>query len=78
MKIPDLKEIAVSWFRAANPTEEQKARAEHRLSVCDSCPAKEFSNLTKTYKCGECGCYLNKKVFTPKGKDACPLGKWDE
>lgn len=76
MKIPDLKEIAVAWVRSFNPTPEQQATAEQRLAICDDCPAKEYAEIVKTYKCGACGCYLNKKIYSPKGPDACPLGKW--
>ena len=76
MKIPNLLEIAVAWKRSANPTEEQALVAEERLAVCDGCDQKEWSELFKTYKCGACGCLLNKKVFTPR-EDGCPLGKWD-
>jgi len=31
MNIPDLKEIAVAWMRAANPTPDQQATADARL-----------------------------------------------
>ena len=78
MNIPDLKEIAVAWMRAANPTPEQQATADARLSVCNDCPMKAFKKLTHMYVCDACGCPLNKKVYSPKGKSACPLGKWDE
>lgn len=78
MKIPDLQEIAVAWMRAANPTPEQQATAETRLAICDVCPQKAFKQLTRMYVCDACGCPLNKKVYSPKGATACPLGKWDE
>lgn len=77
MKIPDLLEIAVAWKRAANPTEEQQKNAEHRLSICDDCEHKTFSKLSRTFICGACGCPLSKKVYTPKGPEACPKNKWD-
>jgi len=77
MKIPNMLEIAVAWKRAANPTEEQQKIAEHRLSICDSCEHKKFLEITKAYVCGACGCPLNKKVYSPKGLDACPKDKWE-
>jgi hypothetical protein len=78
MKIPDLQEIAVAWMRAANPTPEQQATAETRLAICEACPQKAFKQLTRMYVCDACGCPLNKKVFSPKGATACPLGNWAE
>jgi hypothetical protein len=33
MNIPDLKEIAVAWMRAANPTPDQQALADARLTI---------------------------------------------
>lgn len=78
MKIPDIKEIAVAWARAANPTPEQQAVAEARLAVCDTCEFKEFKALIRMYVCGACGCPLNKKIYSPKGPKACPTGKWAE
>lgn len=76
MNIPDLKEIALAWAHAANPTPEQKAIADARLEICDTCEFKEFVKLTRYYKCGACGCPLSKKVFSPKGPEACPKRKW--
>jgi hypothetical protein len=26
--------------------------------------------------CGKCGCATKGKIFSPKGVNACPLGKW--
>lgn len=73
----DLKEIFVAWARARNPTVEQLAVAESRLAICDDCSYKEFSKLFREYQCGACGCPLEKKVFSPKEKTACPLKKWE-
>jgi len=77
MKIPNMLEIAVAWKRAANPTEEQQQIAENRLSICDSCEHKKFVDLVKTYVCDSCGCFLSKKVYTAKGPQGCPEGKWE-
>jgi hypothetical protein len=76
MKIPNLVEIAVAWKRAANPTEEQQRTAEQRISICDGCEHKEFRKMTRSFVCDACGCPLNKKVYSPKGPEACPKGKW--
>lgn len=76
MKIPNLVEIAVAFKRAANPTPEQKELADERISTCDPCDQRVFSDLIMTYKCNACGCVLMKKVYSPKGAEACPLGKW--
>lgn len=77
MNIPKLVEIARSWKIATNPTPEQQAVAEERLSVCDQCPSKEFKALIMTYTCAECGCPLSKKIYTPVGPSGCPLNKWE-
>lgn len=76
MKIPDIAEIIVAWHRSRNPTEEQKAIAEQRARICDTCEHKKIIDATKTYICGGCGCPIIKKIYSPKGPDACPKQKW--
>ena len=74
-----LAEIAKAWIAAANPTPEQKIIAEHRASVCDTCPSKAHQAIMDFYYCSECGCPLNKKIFSPvEGPKACPLAKWEQ
>ena len=74
-----ISEIFTSWVTAANPTPEQQAIAQYRAGVCDSCDKKTHAPVLNTFICGECGCPLNKKVFSPKpGKEACPLAKWEK
>ncbi len=64
---------------AANPTPEQKLIAEYRASVCDGCSSKSYTPAIDLHFCGECGCPLSKKIFSPKpGKEACPLAKWEK
>jgi len=76
-KMLKLVEIAKSWIAATNPTPEQKAIAEYRIKVCDSCEAKDFGPIAQTYICKDCGCPLNKKIFSPRpGEDACPRKLW--
>lgn len=71
-----LKEIFLSYVAMANPNEEQKEVAEKRLAICMGC---EFwvQSAIRDY-CGKCGCTTSAKVFSPKGANACPEGKWLE
>lgn len=72
-----LVEIAKAWVAAADPTSEQQAIAEYRISVCDVCPHKEYHKHIDMYTCGLCGCPLNKKVYSPSpGEEACPDKRW--
>jgi len=74
-----ISEIFQAWVAAANPTPEQKAIAEYRSSVCDTCDKKMYITAIATFACSECGCPLSKKVFSPKpGPQACPLAKWEQ
>ncbi len=73
-----LLEIASSWISAANPTPEEKEKAEKRISICDSCEENRVSEVLQYHYCGKCGCPLKKKIFSPlPGKEACPLEKWE-
>lgn len=77
MKFGDLGEIAIAWYRAANPTVEQQQLALERLAVCDTCEFKQKSKLFDEYKCSACGCPLHKKIFSTVGSSGvCPKGKW--
>jgi len=70
-------EIAKAWIAAANPTPEQKAIAEYRISVCNNCPNREYHKHLDMHICGLCGCPLSKKIFSPvDGPDACPDTRW--
>ena len=79
--IKKFKEIAQAWIIAANPTPEQKSIAERRASICNGCDARTFRTIFGAgdfYVCGECGCPLSRKIFSPEpGPQACPLAKWD-
>lgn len=82
MKFPDLGEVAVAWYRAANPTPEQQELANKRLDICHSCefmvPSEGFPAF-RGYKCSACGCPIHKKIFSPSpGPQACPKQKWPE
>lgn len=78
MKIPDLREIAVAWARSMNPSDEVQLRADARLLKCDACPMKTFKKSVHAYFCSGCGCPIQKKIYSPKGAEACPLRSWDE
>lgn len=74
----NFKTIIQSWIAAANPTEQQLEIAEKRHSICDMCPSKK--TITQKLKigvvCGECGCPITKKIFSPNFNE-CPLRKWE-
>lgn len=69
-------EIFKSWVIAQNPNREQTELAAKRHEICLDCKWIRNSLLFNT-KCGECGCPIGKKIFSP-AKGACPIGKWDE
>jgi hypothetical protein len=74
-----ISEIFKSWVIAANPSHEEQAIAQYRANVCDSCDKKTHVAALNTFICGECGCLLNRKIFSPKpGPKACPLAKWEK
>ena len=68
-----INEIVVSYSTMINPTPEQKEVAKKRLQVCMTC---EFWKNLPVNHCSKCGCATSAKVFTPKGQEACPVGKW--
>jgi hypothetical protein len=71
-----IKEIILSWSAMVNPTEEQKQDAEERLKICIACEHWKINALNMEY-CEKCGCLTKAKVFSPKGLQACPEGKWN-
>lgn len=73
-KTMDLVNIAKAWIIAKNPNEEQKAKAESRIAICNDCEHAE-EKLGVSY-CSICLCPLNKKIFSPKGAEECPASKW--
>lgn len=73
-----LLEIASAWITAANPSEEEKEKAEKRIATCNGCEENKLSEVLDYHYCGKCGCPLKKKIFSPlPGNEACPLGKWE-
>ena len=73
------KEIAKAWITSHNPSTEQSTLAEKRFEICDTCPLKKevVKNLKLGTVCGECGCPISKKIFSPEF-NACPKKKWEE
>jgi len=73
----DLKKIFTAWAISFKPTDKQKELAEKRLEICNSCPAKieTFKNHEWSFRCGECGCPIKRKIFDNE-YDACPSHKW--
>lgn len=72
-------EIATAWVRSYNPTSEQQEIANHRMNICNDCDKKTYLKPVDAFICGQCGCPLSKKIFSPKpGPEACPLSKWEK
>ena len=71
-----ISEIFQSWVISANPSKDQEVLASKRHSICLDCKFIKDSFIFDT-KCGECGCPISKKIFSPK-MGACRVGKWDE
>ena len=73
-----LLEIAAAWIAAADPTPEQKDKAERRIAICNGCEHNKLNETLDYHYCGKCGCPLKKKIFSPlEGSKACPEAKWD-
>lgn len=80
MKFPDIsfKEIAVAWITSRNPSEQEIEIARHRAEICAFCVHKQYRNVRKIFVCDLCGCPLNKKIFSPRGAEACPAKLWEK
>jgi len=74
----NIKEILNAWVTSFNPTPEQLSRANDRYSICSECPSRReiFSNKNWSMICGECGCPLQKKIYS-NAINPCPLKKWE-
>jgi hypothetical protein len=49
------------------------------MKICNDCDKKTYLKPVDSFICGECGCPLSKKIFSPKpGPEACPLSKWEK
>jgi len=67
-------EIVTAWAVSMNPTGEQLELANKRYEICKECPSLR-KKMGIEY-CGECGCPIQKKIFTQRPNDTCPLNKW--
>ena len=76
----DLKDIFNSWLSSFNPTDIQRNMSKERIAICAECPSlNRRLNINQDWAayCGECGCPINKKVFSMV-HNSCPLAKWGE
>ncbi len=72
-----IREIIGAWVISFNPSEERKELAEKRYEICLGCEHYGKSRpVTKEEYCTKCGCPIQKKVFTERVIDSCPLNKW--
>ena len=72
-----VKHIVKGNVNAVFPTEETKAIAEPRLSICRTCPSSseiaKFAGVS-ILKCVDCGCLCAAK--TTIKEESCPRGLW--
>ena len=78
MKKMDIHEIFASWVHSFRATPEMKQVAEHRLKICEVCEHREHRKIINSDVCKLCGCPISKKIFSPKGKSACPDSRWEK
>ena len=73
-----ISEIVGAWVISINPSPEQKELAEKRYEICLGCEyyGKKRAVTGDEY-CKKCLCPIQKKVYTQKKNDTCPLNKWD-
>jgi hypothetical protein len=67
-----IEEIFKAWQISYNPTSLQGELAIKRMEICDTC---DYKRNNPVIHCGECGCLLSKKIYTPV-IGGCPRGKW--
>ncbi len=73
-----ITEIMSAWIVSLNPTTDQKELAEKRYEICLNCEHYgEKRPLIGDEYCKKCLCPIQKKVYTQKKNDTCPLRKWD-
>lgn len=69
-----LLNIVRAWIISYNPTPKEEEMAVHRSKICDECPSKRHNILLNFVYCNECGCPLEKKIYSPT--NSCPLNNW--
>jgi hypothetical protein len=73
-----ITEIMGAWIVSFNPTKDQKELAEKRYEICLNC--EEYGEKRPIFGdeyCKNCSCPIQKKVYTQKKNETCPLKKWD-
>jgi len=72
-----ISEIMGAWIVSFNPTKDEKELAEKRYEICLGCENYGAKRLIIGDEyCKKCLCPIQKKVYTQKINDTCPLGKW--
>jgi hypothetical protein len=71
------KEIFDAWKISIKPSAKQEELAKKRLDVCITCDYRKevLKGVTWSAFCDDCGCPLNKKIFSTK-YNACTQKKW--
>jgi hypothetical protein len=71
------KEIFEAWKTSFNPTSQQEELAENRLKICLGCDYRKeiLKGIKWSAYCGDCGCPLNKKIFS-RNFNSCTQKKW--
>ena len=75
----DYKEIFDAWKASFKPTEIQEELAQKRLDICLGCNFRKevFEGIKWSAYCDDCGCPINKKVFS-KLFNPCTQRKWND
>lgn len=68
-----IEEIVRAWANAISKPEAETKRAAERMEICVTCEHKRDAPFG--FYCGQCGCPLKAKVFTP-AEPGCPIKKW--
>ena len=74
-----ISEIVGAWIVSFNPTPEQKELAEKRYEICLGCDQYGAKRpVIGDEYCKKCSCPIQKKVYTQKLNETCPLKKWTD
>jgi hypothetical protein len=75
----DYKEIFEAWKTSRNPTPLEEELAQKRLKVCMDCEYRSeiIKGLKWSALCTDCGCPINKKIFTSMF-NSCTQKKWGD
>jgi hypothetical protein len=73
------KEIFEAWKISIKPSPEQEELAQKRLDICKVCDYRKevLKGFRWSAYCNDCGCPLNKKIFSTK-YSACTQKKWKD